>query len=153
MAIASTVAVRRLFVATSFRTGFSWLAARLGTRVLPYLSAGEGAKVLEALDAAACLRGLYGAQMPWRTLLREVAERNAPAFGPIAVRMLDDGLGSTEVRAQYLLGLALLAQAAAGDATGARETWKRHASTALAGKPPDLALDVLRARATAVPGR
>jgi hypothetical protein len=128
-------------------------AARLGTRVLPYLSPTEGRDVLAKLDNAACLRALYGTQQQWRELLRAVAGRNAQEFGPVAERMLESGQGVTPIRAQYLLGLALLARAAAGDAGGARGLWDKYAGRALAGKPPDFDLDVLRARALAPIGR
>jgi hypothetical protein len=119
--------------------------------VLPYLSPTEGRNVLAALGDAACLRALYGSQTQWPRLLRDVADRNARSFGPLAERMLDEGEGATSIRATYLLGLALLGHVAAGNASAGRAVWERHSRKALGNSPPDFELEVLRTHVLGAP--
>jgi len=125
-----------------------YATARLGVRVLPYLSPTEGRAVIAALTPTACLTALYGAQLPWQELLRHVANRNPGGFGPVADSLLENGQGATEVRARYLLGLAMLGRIASGEPARARTLWDKFGAQAfVGGAAPDLAFEMLRAHA------
>ena len=126
-----------------------YAAARLATRVLPFLSPAEGRNVLNALRGAACLNNLYGAQVAWPVLLGHAADRNPKGFGPVADAMLVSGQGGTEIRARYLLGMAMLGQVAAGAPDRARALWDKFSPKALGGTPPGLPFELLRAHAFA----
>jgi SAM-dependent methyltransferase len=131
------------------------LAGTLGlaSKVIPYLSPTEGRGVLAALDDAACLNDLRGAEMPWRELLTTAADRNAGEFGKVADTLLESGQGSAEDTARYLLGMALLGRIAAREHARAETLWKKFSGAALDGKPPDLALEILGAHALAPSSR
>ncbi len=118
----------------------AFAAAALAIKVLPYLSATEGLRVLAALDGAACLDAKAGS---WPRLLRLVATRDAAAFGALAETMLADGSAGTEVRGRYLLGMAMLGHLGGGSAARARAVWERLGVATLRGKPAGLALDIL----------
>jgi len=131
-----------------------YAATRLGTRVLPYLSPTEGRAVLAALTPAPCLTALYGTQQQWPELLRHVANRNPRGFGPLAGSLLENGQGGTEVRARYLLGIAMLGYLGSGEPGRAMELWDKYAARAFAaGAAPDLAFEMLRAHASRQPLR
>ncbi|WP_088278896.1 spermidine synthase [Ideonella sp. A 288] len=125
-------------------------AAGLALKVLPYLSVSEGGRVLDALAGAACLQPPAGAAAAWPQLLRQVAARDAAGFGATAEGLLAAGQGGTETRSRYLLGMAMLGHLGSGHAERARAVWDRFSGPLLGGKPPSLALDVLRARAGGV---
>jgi hypothetical protein len=85
----------------------------------------KGAGVLAALDNAACLNDLRGAEAQWRALLAAAADRNANEFGKVADALLESGQGSSEDSARYLLGMALLGRIAATRTRSRRDVWKK----------------------------
>jgi len=128
-------------------------AAGLAIKVLPHLSPSEGQRMLAALEGAECLRPAPGPVGQWSQLLGLVVARDAAAFGPLAERMLAEGQGATETRARYLLGMAMLGHLGSGQAGSARAVWERFAAGSLGGRPPGLALEVLKQHALATAPR
>jgi len=119
--------------------------AILGTSVVPYLSQKEGRDVLAALGGATCLDVPPGPQARWPALLRYAADRNAREFGALADELLGSGQSANDVRARYLLGMAMLGRIAAGGRNRARTLWDQYGRQALVNTPPGLALEILRA--------
>jgi hypothetical protein len=122
-------------------------AARIATRVLPYLSPAEGRDVLAALHDLPCLASLSGTQAQWRALLQAIALHDAPAFGDVADAMLANGEGTTVVKTRYLLAMAMLGRIRAGNLARAQELWTRFSPRVLAGESPGLVLELLQAHA------
>lgn len=127
----------------------AYAASRLAIRVLPFLSAAEGRTLLSSAAHLACLDHPDPAQPGWAELLHHLADRNADGIARSATALLGSGQGSTEVRARYLLGMAMLGHLGAGRHGEAQALWTTYSAAALAGKPPGLVLEILRDHAFA----
>jgi spermidine synthase len=121
--------------------------ARLLTRVLPYLAVPEARALMQSLLGASCLTTLNELQAPWATLLTSVLDRNPQAIGTAAQQLLENRQGVTQVRARYLLGMAMLGHLASGGPQRALHVWNTHARDAIGVEPPGIELEVLHAHA------
>ena len=132
----------------------AFAASRLAIRVLPFLSPQEGRALLAAAAPLACLTNPDPSKPGWSELLHHLAQRNPDGIGRSAEALLNSGQGGTEVRARYLLGMAILGHLGAGHHTEAKAIWTTYSAPALADKPPGLVLEILRdhALAGAAPG-
>lgn len=124
-----------------------YAAAAIAIKVLPYLSAREGAAVLAVMADMPCLRQLGGAQAQWLPLLKQVAARDARGFGASAEQLLDGGQGNTEARSKYLLTIGMLGHLGGGDPARARLLWNKFAARILGNGSVGLPLELLRDRA------
>lgn len=127
----------------------AFAASGFAIQVLPFLSPAEGRNVLSAAGHLACLDDSDPARPGWTALLRAIADRDARGIGDTGEQLLAGGQGATEVRARYLLGMAMLGHLGAGRAAAAEAVWETFSARALAGKPPGLVLEILRDHALA----
>lgn len=121
-------------------------------RVLAHFSPNEGRAILTGLDGAPCLNRALPGVGEWPQLLTAIAARDPAGIAQAADALLAAGQGLTEIRAHYLLTMAMLGHLAAGDRQAANASWARHS---LSQKPPDamnFVLQVLLAQANAPGG-
>lgn len=131
----------------------AYAAAALALKVIPFLPPADGRNVIGSLRGAACLDALRGAETPWLELLEALADRDADRIAQAAGQLLESGQGATEARARYLLGMAMLGELGAGRAERAWALWQEYSVQDTGGKPPGLALEILRDHARPRPRR
>ncbi len=122
--------------------------AGLAIKVLPYLQRVDALAVVAAAEQLPCFLDLHPKQALWPVLLRHVAEGDAARLGDVAERLLEEGQGTTPVRAQYLIGMAMVGRLGSGDALAAQAAWAKHRPR-LGTQPVNLSLDILHAHAVA----
>jgi hypothetical protein len=96
-------------------------------RSLPFLNAEEVSDVLNQLESLPCGMNLDKYERLWMGLYRSVNAKDFSEIEAYAMQILLDKERLTRPRAEYLVGLGMIAYAAAGDFRGAETFWHRFA--------------------------
>jgi predicted membrane-bound spermidine synthase len=94
-------------------------------RSLPFLNSDEMSRILDRLGEMPCGMNLDGYEGLWMDLYRAVNDGELGQVKTYAEKILVQEHRLTPARAEYLVGLGMIAYAAAGDGPGAEAFWQR----------------------------
>jgi len=134
----------------------SWLHAlyQVGNATLPYLSAAESRALWQKLAWGRCSATLPPEQRRWLTVLKSVAERDAPMMAAASEELLAHparGLESAASR-RYLLAVALAGHLAQGELDHAHALWRRYERDVRSNKESPLGIELRFLQAHALRG-
>lgn len=137
----------------------SWLHAlyQVGNATLPYLPPAEARALWQKLAWSRCSDGLPPEQRSWLTVLKSVAERDAPMMAAAGEELLAQptrGLESAASR-RYLLAVAMAGYLAQGKHQQAHALWRRYERDVRSDKDSPLSIELrfLQAHALRGPGQ
>lgn len=100
---------------------------QIAVRSLPFLNTGEVTEILDRLERLPCGTNPDQYERLWMGLYRAVNARDFRRIEALVMQILAEEDRLTRSRAEYLVGLGMIALAAAGDAEGAEVFWQRFA--------------------------
>ncbi len=96
-------------------------------RSLPFLNGDEMTEVLDQLEDLPCGMNLDGYERLWMDLYRAVNAGDLGKIESYVMQILVEEDRLTPARGEFLVGIGMIAYAAAGDGRGAETLWQRFA--------------------------